>query len=182
MSNPGDADATPISSVRQLADHIAEGCKPRDRFTIGTEHEKFGYRQADLLPPPYEPGGIRALLEAMAVDGWTPILDAGNPIGLKRGSASVSLEPAGQLELSGGMTADLHETRAEFDTHFAHVRKAAGGLGLAFAPLGFHPTRTRAQCIPSSCPRGPGVGESPALPGDAFTWVPCIAGRCLGVV
>ena len=145
MSNPGDADATPITSVRQLADHIAEGCKPRDRFTIGTEHEKFGYRQADLLPPPYEPGGIRALLQAMAVDGWTPILDAGNPIGLKRGTASVSLEPAGQLELSGGMTADLHETRAEFDAHFAHVRKAAGGLGLAFAPLGFHPTRTRAQ-------------------------------------
>ncbi len=144
MSNPGDADATPITSVRQLADHIAEGCKPRDRFTIGTEHEKFGYRQSDLSPPPYEPGGIRALLQAMAINGWEPILDNGNPIGLKRGGASVSLEPAGQLELSGGMTQTLHETRAEIDAHFAEVRVAAGGLGLAFAPLGFHPTATRA--------------------------------------
>ncbi len=144
MSNPGDADATPITSVRQLADHIAEGCKPRERFVIGTEHEKFGYRQSDLAPPAYEPGGIKALLTSMAADGWEPILDSGNPIGLKQGSASVSLEPAGQLELSGGMLADLHETRAEFDAHFALVRKAAGGLGLGFAPLGFHPAASRA--------------------------------------
>ena len=143
MSNPGDTDATPITSVRQLAEQIAAGCKPPAQFLIGTEHEKFGYRQSDLMPPPYEPGGIRALLEKMATDGWTPILDGGNPIGLKRGAASVSLEPAGQLELSGGLMATLHDTRAEIDAHFAHVRHAAGGLGLAFAPLGFHPMAKR---------------------------------------
>jgi glutamate--cysteine ligase len=108
MSNPGDADATPITSARQLVDHIAAGCKPRDRFTIGTEHEKFGFRHADLTAPPYQPDGIRALLEAMAVDGWEPILDRGNPIGLKSAGGSISLEPAGQFELSGGLAASLH--------------------------------------------------------------------------
>jgi glutamate--cysteine ligase len=145
MSNPGDADATPITSVRQLADHIAEGCKPREKFSIGTEHEKFGFSLNTRLPPPYEPGGIRAILEAMAVDGWEPILDRGNPIGLKRGGASVSLEPAGQLELSGGMTTTLHETHDELQAHYAEVRRAAAPLGLGFAPLGFHPFATRAQ-------------------------------------
>ena len=69
MSNPGEADATPITSVRQLADYIAAGCKPKERFAIGTEHEKFGFRYADLSPPPYAPNGIRALLERMATDG-----------------------------------------------------------------------------------------------------------------
>jgi gamma-glutamylcysteine synthetase len=48
MSNPVDGDATPITSLRQLAEHIAEGCKPKERFGIGTEHEKFGFRLADL--------------------------------------------------------------------------------------------------------------------------------------
>ena len=143
MSNPGDADTTPITSVRQLADHIAVGAKPRARFTIGTEHEKFGFGRETLLPPPYEPGGIRALLEAMAREGWEPILDRGNPIGLKRGDASVSLEPAGQLELSGATLATLHETQAELLGHFAEVRAAAAPLGLGFAPLGFHPTLPR---------------------------------------
>jgi glutamate--cysteine ligase len=144
MSNPGESDATPITSVRQLADYFAAGCKPRERFTIGTEHEKFGFRLDDRTPPPYEPGGIRSLLERMAGNGWEPILDRGNPIGLKHGDASVSLEPAGQLELSGGTLATLHQTRAELDAHFAHAHAAAAPLGLGFAPLGFHPTATRA--------------------------------------
>ncbi|MDA8250750.1 MAG: glutamate--cysteine ligase [Rhodospirillales bacterium] len=144
MSNPGEADATPITSVRQLAEHIAAGCKPKEQFAIGTEHEKFGFRRTDLAPPPYAPDGIRGLLERMATDGWTPILDGDNPIGLKRGDASVSLEPAGQLELSGGLLPTLHDTRDEFAAHLAAVRAAAEPLGLGFAPLGFHPTASRA--------------------------------------
>jgi len=147
MSNPGDADATPITSVRQLADHIAVGCKPKDEFRIGTEHEKFGFRHADHRAPPYVPGGIRALLEGMAGKDWSPILDQQNSIGLKgdgaHDGASVSLEPAGQLELSGAPLSTLHETRAEFQAHFAHVRAAAEPLGLGFLSLGFHPTLRR---------------------------------------
>jgi glutamate--cysteine ligase len=151
MSNPGDADTTPITSVRQLADYLAAGCKPRAQFRIGTEHEKFGFRRDDLSPPPYDPapgkpGSIRLLLEGLARQGGEPILDRGNPIGLRLGNgASVSLEPAGQLELSGAPLETLHDTKAELDAHFAAVRAAAEPLGLGFAPLGFHPTMTRAE-------------------------------------
>ncbi len=109
MSNPGDADATPITSLKQLADYLAAGCKPAEQFRLGTEHEKFGFRHADLSTPPYEPAGgqpgsIRGLLEALHGFGGTPILDRGAIIGLKQGDAAISLEPAGQLELSGGAT------------------------------------------------------------------------------
>jgi glutamate--cysteine ligase len=146
MSNPAESDETPITSIQQLADYIAVGCKPAERFRIGTEHEKFGFRHSDLTPPPYEPEGIRALLEGMLRGSGEPILDRGNPIGIKLADlASVSLEPAGQLELSGGPVASLHDTRAEFDTHFAEVRAAAQPLGIGFAPLGFHPLATRAD-------------------------------------
>ncbi len=145
MSNPGDTDATPITSARQLAEHIAVGCKPASAFTIGTEHEKFGFRKPGrpepaFSAPAYEPDGIRTILETIAAGGWEPIDDHGNPIGLERGNASVSLEPAGQLELSGGLMADLHATRAEIEAHYAEVRAAADPLGLGFSPLGFHPT------------------------------------------
>ena len=145
MSNPGAIDASAITSMRQLADYIAAGCKPRERFAIGTEHEKFGFRHTDLASPPSAPQGIQALLESMATDGWETILDHDNPIGLQRDSAAVSLEPAGQLELSGGPVATLHDTRAEIEAHFAEVRRAAAPLGLGFSPLGFHPLNTREQ-------------------------------------
>ncbi|MFN8890924.1 MAG: glutamate--cysteine ligase, partial [Alphaproteobacteria bacterium] len=101
MSNPGESDPTPITSTRQMAEWFAAGCKPKSAWRIGTEHEKFGFRLTDYAPPPYEPQGIRAMLEGLMAKGWEPILDRGNPIGLKRGAASVSLEPGGQFELSG---------------------------------------------------------------------------------
>ncbi|PWS38684.1 glutamate--cysteine ligase [Falsiroseomonas bella] len=143
MSNPGEADLTPITSVRQLAGWFAAGSKPRAAWRIGTEHEKFGFRRADLAPPPYEPEGIRAMLEGIAAKGWEPILDSGKPIGLKRGEASVSLEPGGQFELSGAPMADLHATRVELAAHLREVHEVAGPLGLGFAPLGFHPLARR---------------------------------------
>jgi glutamate--cysteine ligase len=145
MSNPGESDPTPISSARQLAGWFAAGSKPRDAWRIGTEHEKFGFRRGDLAPPPYEPGGIRAMLEGLMAFGWEPILDRGNPIGLKRGEASVSLEPGGQFELSGAPLVSMHEAAAELADHLREVREVAEPLGLGFAPLGFHPLATREQ-------------------------------------
>ncbi len=145
MSNPGEADATAISSVKQLAEHLAEGSKPRSMFRIGTEHEKFGFRRTDLRPPPYAPDGIGALLQRLqAEQGGAPIVDDGNLIGLKLdGGASISLEPAGQLELSGAPLETMHEAKAELDAHLAAVRRAGAAIGAGFAPLGFHPTMRR---------------------------------------
>lgn len=148
MSNPADGDGTPITSVRQLAEFLAAGCKAPESFRLGTEHEKFGFRLGDLRPPPYEPadgqpGSIRDLLAGLGRFGATPILDHGNTIGLTQGPASISLEPAGQLELSGAPVETLHDTKAELESHFDQVRAVSRDLHLGFAPLGFHPMARR---------------------------------------
>jgi glutamate--cysteine ligase len=142
MSNPGAADDTPITSLAQMAAFLASGCKPRAQWLIGTEHEKFPFRAHDRRPPAYD-DGIRPLLQGLMAHGWASILDRGNIIGLSRGRASVSLEPAGQFELSGAPLATVHETRAELDQHFAELRPVAERLGIDFAMLGFHPTAAR---------------------------------------
>ncbi len=143
MSNPGDADLTPIADKTQLAAWFAAGSKPRNAWTIGTEHEKFGFYRDTLAPPPYAPAGIEALLLALQPRGFEPILDKGNVIGLKRDGASISLEPGGQFELSGAPLPDLHGTHAELHAHLDEVREVAAPLGIGFAPLGFHPLATR---------------------------------------
>ena len=150
MSNPGEADATPIDpaqpAARQLADWFAAGCKPPADFRIGTEHESFGFRRDSFAPPPYAPDGIRAVLDSVAAaEGIEPILDSGNPIGLKGRGLSISLEPGGQFELSGAPLASIHETKREIDAHIARVHRIGEALGLGFAPLGFHPTARRAD-------------------------------------
>jgi glutamate--cysteine ligase len=145
LSNPGDADSRIVEHTRDLAAYLESGSKSPDQFTIGTEHEAFGFRLNGFAPPAYdEAGGIADLLCAIETrEGWQPILDSGNTIGLKKGAASLSLEPGGQFELSGGMLADLHATKAELDAHIARVHDVAPGLGLGFAPIGFHPLAAR---------------------------------------
>ncbi|MGL5734566.1 MAG: glutamate-cysteine ligase family protein, partial [Beijerinckiaceae bacterium] len=117
------SDATPIQSRDELVEWFAAGAKPRERFRMGTEHEKVPYYSADNTPVPYEgPRGIRALLEGLqARTGWQPIIDGGNPIGLFNDDlgAAISLEPGGQFELSGAPLATVHETHTELMQHLA---------------------------------------------------------------
>src|SRR6185437_6601625 len=119
-------------------------------YRIGTEHEKFGFRLADYSIPPYvpadgQPGSIRGLLEGLHAQGGTPITDGDNVIGLKQGDAAISLEPAGQLELSGAPLETLHQTKAELEAHYDQVRAVSNQLAIGFLPLGFHPVATRAE-------------------------------------
>ncbi|NHN87342.1 glutamate--cysteine ligase [Acetobacter conturbans] len=158
MSNPAEQDARPITSTSELVEVLASGCKPRDSWRIGTEHEKFGFVRPEAAnadrpafsSPDYEHEGIAALLKGMEEQGsWQPIMDGPAVIGLKGTDldkgAAISLEPAGQFELSGTPLASLHETKDELDRHFVATRKAARPLGLGFSPLGFHPFATRAS-------------------------------------
>ena len=75
-------------------------------------HEKFGFTVEDLKPLPYDgPRGIRAMLEGLANFGWERIEENDRLIALVRGQGSVTLEPAGQLELSGAPLASIQRGR-----------------------------------------------------------------------
>ncbi len=143
MSVP-QAGGGPIESKAQLIASIADGCKPRKEWRIGTEHEKFGYRLKDHTPLAYEgSNGVKALLEGMQRFGWQPVMEGENIIGLRMGSGAISLEPGGQFELSGAPLKTVHETCAEVNLHLEQVREVAGEIGAGFLGLGFAPTWTR---------------------------------------
>ncbi|NIR60014.1 MAG: glutamate--cysteine ligase, partial [Gammaproteobacteria bacterium] len=111
--------------------YLADGCKPRERWRIGTEHEKFVFRLADHRPVPYEgPDGIGAFLEGLTRFGWQPKYEGDNVIALARDGAAITLEPAGQLELSGAPLENLHESCSEVNTHLREVREVAKELGV----------------------------------------------------
>ncbi len=136
-----------IETWDQLISVFARGEKPPERWRIGTEHEKFVYRTADFRAPSYdEPGGIRDLLAGLAADyGWEPVIEGGNVIALSGNDGTISLEPAGQLELSGAPLENLHETCAETGRHLKQVKAVGDRLGLGFLGLGMWPDKTRAE-------------------------------------
>ncbi|WP_299913314.1 glutamate--cysteine ligase [uncultured Paracoccus sp.] len=131
----------PIEHRDQLADYIARGEKPREDWRIGTEHEKFGYDKAGKLPLPYEGDcSIKAMLNGLAERfDWDPVLEQGNIIGLQKGLANVSLEPGGQLELSGAPLETIHQTCDEVNQHLAEVKSVADDMGAGFIGLGAAP-------------------------------------------
>lgn len=148
MSAPPTSTGELITSKRQLVEYLAAGSKPPSAWRIGTEHEKFVFRLADLRPAPYDGrDGIRALLDGMTRFGWQPVLENGKPIALSQGQCSISLEPGGQFELSGAPLETLHQTCAEVQTHLKQVREVAGELGLGMIGLGFNP-KWRREDIP----------------------------------
>lgn len=144
MSSPSHVAQTPITDRSQLVEVIASGEKPRADWRIGTEHEKFGFRLDDLRPPTFDgERGIEALLTGLQRFGWTPVQEKGRTIALLRNGASVTLEPAGQLELSGAAVETLHQTCVETGTHLNEVAQVAGELQLGFLGMGFQPKWAR---------------------------------------
>ncbi|GAM01949.1 glutamate--cysteine ligase [Sphingomonas parapaucimobilis] len=135
-----------IESRDQLIASFARGEKPSDRWRIGTEHEKFVYALGDHHAPSYdEASGIRALLGELEQYGWEPVLEGGNVIAMTGADGSISLEPAGQFELSGAPLDNLHQTCAETGRHLQQVKAAGDKLGLGFLGLGMWPDKTRAE-------------------------------------
>jgi glutamate--cysteine ligase len=145
MTTRTDDRASPLIESRDdLLSVFAAGEKPAEQWRIGTEHEKFVYRTADHRAPSYdEAGGIRDLLLGLTEFGWEPVIENGNVIALSGKDGTISLEPAGQLELSGAALENLHQTCAEAARHLKQCKTVGERMGLGFLGLGMWPDKRR---------------------------------------
>jgi glutamate--cysteine ligase len=140
-----------IGARDELVAYLEAGSKPPSDWRIGTEHEKFGFHRQGHGPVPYDGArGIRALLEGLKDRfGWDAVLEQQNIIALRRADCAkggvISLEPGGQLELSGAPLVNLHETYEETRQHLVEVREIGGELGIGFLGIGFSPKWTLAE-------------------------------------
>jgi glutamate--cysteine ligase len=122
---------------------------PPDHFRVGTEAEKFGILTDTLAPLPYEGDrSVHAVLNALEQDfGWFPEREypEGPVIALSRGGASITLEPGGQVELSGAPLASMHDTALEWDQHMDELHHVGAKLGITWLGLGFQPFASQAD-------------------------------------
>ncbi len=142
MSSSKTSD--PIVDEDQLVDFLADGSKPRADWRIGTEHEKFAFDPVTLRTLAYEGDkGVRSLLENLQRYGWEPVMEHGNPIALKMpGGANISLEPGGQIELSGAPLETIHQTCGELTDHLKQVKEVAEDMDIGFLGIGYLPKWT----------------------------------------
>jgi glutamate--cysteine ligase len=144
-----DPKAQHLTTVDQLLIPFHEAIKPVDRFRVGAEAEKFGVDAVTGAPLPYEgERSVLTVLEAL-VDrhGWHAERETpdGPLIALLRAGASITLEPGGQLELSGAPLENVHQTCMEMSGHLAELRDISNELGLLWLGIGFHPFASQAE-------------------------------------
>src|SRR6516165_11076426 len=122
------AQATPIERVDELVAQMERAARPRERWMIGTEYEKVVVVRATGAAAPFSgPHGIEAVLRGLAERyGWHPKEEDGRTIALARDGASITLEPGGQLELSGEQCPTIHCTQKELATHVREVIAVSG--------------------------------------------------------
>lgn len=136
--NPQDQ---PIEGVGDLLGYFRAAETPRVDWAVGTEHEKVGVYADTGDRVPYEgPYGIGALLEKIASEiGWERVAERGRTIALSGAGASITLEPGGQIELSGAPLFTTQETCSEFNTHVDLVKALSDDFGIAWLGLGIDP-------------------------------------------
>ncbi len=157
LDRQGAADQqSVVTSAEQLVSWFAAGEKPASAWRVGTEHEKIGLYQQGHASVPYQgPRGIAAVLERVAeLDGWKRIREGEDLIALEKGGASITLEPGGQLELSGAPLRTIHETCSEFQGHLSLMKRICEPLGIVWLGLGINPIH--------------GVDQIPQMPKERY--------------
>jgi len=157
LDRQGAADQQAIvTSAADLVGYFRQAEKPSQNWRVGTEHEKIGLYLRDYGSVPFEgPRGIAAVLESVAeLDGWRRIHEGTSLIALEKDGASITLEPGGQLELSGKPLRTIHETCSEFQGHLSLMKRVCEPLGIVWLGLGINPIH--------------GVGEIPQMPKQRY--------------
>ena len=125
-----------------LTEYFFRGIKSKNNLKIGVEHEKFILNTNTLKPLSYEEhNGIKEILEKLTTIGWTPLYDDNKQtiIALKRGKEAVTLEPGGQIELSGAPLDNIHETCEETTNHLKELTKIGNELNFILLGMGVEP-------------------------------------------
>ena len=136
-----------------LIEYFFKGIKDKDNLKIGVEHEKFILNKESFRPISYDmPNGIKDILLKFVKNGWKPKYDDKNQtiIGLERFGESITLEPGGQIELSGAQLSNIHQTCSETTRHLKELKQI--GIKFKFILLG--------------------LGVEPSLSLNDFPWMP----------
>ncbi len=130
-----------IEKKAKLEAYFHDAGKPRERWRVGTEYEKVGIdRNTAKAIPYFGRRGVEFILrELIERFGWEPQEQEGHIIALARGNAMITLEPGGQIELSGEPCESIHCTHAEFTQHIRELLEVAEPLDIVFLGLGMQP-------------------------------------------
>ncbi|WP_321366915.1 glutamate-cysteine ligase family protein [uncultured Desulfuromusa sp.] len=127
-----------ITNPQQLTAFLLRGARPKSEWGVGLETEKLVVDRHTGEAVSYE--RIRELLDRLdGIGGWQGVYEQEKLIGLQGKRSSVTLEPGGQLELSGKFCCDITCSWRDLNRYRQHIVTMGHELDLVFLGLGVHP-------------------------------------------
>jgi glutamate--cysteine ligase len=141
-SFPGAAEMSDfVEKKEDLIRYFESGAKPRTEWRIGSEYEKIAVSADDGTALPFSgPRGVEQILKYLADRyGYEPDTEEGRVLTLKADRASITIEPGGQIELSGEQCETIHCAQHEFSLHVEQLMNACRRFGATILGLGMQP-------------------------------------------
>ena len=134
-----------------LKDYFIQGIKKPDDLQVGVEWEKIGVYRKTLKAIRYSgPRGVEAIFKALIRrNGWKPLTHGPHIIALKKKGASITLEPGGQIELSGQKSRALDKNASELYGHLEEINKISNPMGIAWLGIGLQPVSVEKNILES---------------------------------
>lgn len=133
-------ESPPIRGIADLVTWFRSKERPLEDWKVGLEHEKVLLRAGTTEPVPYAgPAGVEGILRGFGAYGYEPFEEDGRIIASQKNGLTVSIEPGGQVELSGRPFPDVHVIAAELDRHIEKCREIAARTGVEFLGVGYRP-------------------------------------------
>ncbi len=126
-----------------LIEYFQSGIKDKNNLKIGVEHEKFVLSKNNFRQLSYDmKHGIKDILLRFVKNGWKPKYDDEKDtiIALERFGESITLEPGGQIELSGAQLKNIHQTCTETTRHLKELKEIGSEFNFILLGLGVEPT------------------------------------------
>ena len=130
-----------LEGAQDLQGYFEAGAKPPEEWGAGIEYERVGVLSESGRAIPYHgPRSLSALLSRLvSAEGWRPVYAGENVIALEMDHARITLEPGGQMELSGAVHRRMEDLREEVALWGHWSREHSRPLGIRWLGLGLQP-------------------------------------------
>ena len=130
-----------LTNTERIAEYIAGGCTGSDRLGVEIEHFVLGRGGAQVT---YN-SGIQDILNSLAEYYTEKEYSCGELIALCNDEASITIEPAGQLEISIKPCRSVSEIDAIYRAFTERVQPALAKHGFTLAACGYTPRSKAAE-------------------------------------
>lgn len=133
-----------VENIQQLIDYFKKYCTPRENWKIGIECEMFAVDGDTLKSVPYwGDRGIEGIfLDLIEKHNWEPVYEDDHLLSLKKGTSNITLEPGGQIELSGSPEAKTQDSVNEYYKFCKDLYSVCQPKNISLLPIGFQPVCT----------------------------------------